>query len=377
MTTEEQKGVFWVISKNQSLCAIDKANPHTIKKFELIEEYVKGWSQKLLNYTKCNGIVFIDCMCNSGVYTDDNGGVVYGTPIRVSLLLSEAMKKYPSKQANLYFNDLSPDKIALLREHLPKDTDNFHIHTSSGDGNAFLKRFRLQPQTNFLLVYDPYEATIDWDALEPFLNSWGEVIINHMVHDTIRGIPQAKNAHTQAKYEETYKANFSYLLQLKSNREAYEKLIFDIIKAQQHNTRKYYVSSFPFFNRRNNLVYKLIYHTSNIAGFKLFKTTAWKIFGGKSSSKNTYGSENQLVIDLSSGEITTNTDEYCYNINDIAKYLLEQFKGRANVPFKEIYSVLEEHPVFPSEGFRPEIKDALENYSVKISKSKSTMTFPG
>ena len=43
------------------------------KKFELIEAYVKEWAPKLLNYHKCNGIVFIDCMCNSGLYKDDNG----------------------------------------------------------------------------------------------------------------------------------------------------------------------------------------------------------------------------------------------------------------------------------------------------------------
>lgn len=364
------------MSRKGQTFVIDTANPHTIKKFELIETYVKGWSQKLLNYPECSGIVFIDCMCNSGVYFDNDGGLVYGTPIRVSLILSEAMQKYPGKQANLYFNDLSGDKIAKLREYLPRDTDNFHIHTTSGDGNSFLKSFRLPPRTNFLLVYDPYEATIDWDALEPFLNNWGEVIINHMVHDAIRGIPQAKKPAVKIKYEETYKANFSDLLQLKSDRDAFEKLVHNIISEQQHSTnRNYYVSSFPFFNRTNNLVYKLIHHTSNIEGFKLFKTTAWKTFGGKSSGKNTHGFENQIMIDFTDGGFTTNTDENCYNINDIAKYLLEQFKGRGEVSFSEIYEVLEKHPVFPSDGFRSDIRQALKSYGVKISKQ--TMTFPG
>lgn len=48
---------------------ISKASPHTIKKFELIEEYIKSWAQKLLLTESCNGLIFIDCMCNSGVYT--------------------------------------------------------------------------------------------------------------------------------------------------------------------------------------------------------------------------------------------------------------------------------------------------------------------
>lgn len=363
--------------KKQAVINIDIANPHTIKKFELIESYVKSWAQKLLNYSECNGIVFIDCMCNSGVYCDNDGSAVLGTPIRVSLLLSEAMQKYPGKQADLYFNDLSTEKITILREHLPSDTDNFHIHTSVGDGNAFLKDFRLKRQTNCLLVYDPYEAAIDWDAITPFLNTWSEVIINHMVSDALRGIPQAKKLSVIAKYEETYKANINDLLRFESDRDAFEQKVHGIISAQQMSTtRKCYVSSFPFFNRTNTIVYNLIHHTGNIEGFKLFKTTVWKTFNGKSSAKNTHELENQLVLDLTgNGEPTTKTDESCYNINDIAKYLREMFRGRADISFDEVYGALDTHPVFPSDGFRPQIKRELKSYGVNISRQ--TMTFPG
>ena len=52
-------------SKKKSV--ISKASPHTIKKFELIEEYIKSWAEKLLLTDSCNGLIFIDCMCNSGV----------------------------------------------------------------------------------------------------------------------------------------------------------------------------------------------------------------------------------------------------------------------------------------------------------------------
>lgn len=69
---------------------ISRASPHTIKKFELIETYVKTWAQKLLNNQYCNGLVFIDCMCNSGEYYDDNHKQVFGTAVRVSKVLREA-----------------------------------------------------------------------------------------------------------------------------------------------------------------------------------------------------------------------------------------------------------------------------------------------
>lgn len=56
-------------SNNNKL--ISRASPHTIKKFELIESYIETWAQKLMNNPACNGLIFIDCMCNSGVYHTD------------------------------------------------------------------------------------------------------------------------------------------------------------------------------------------------------------------------------------------------------------------------------------------------------------------
>ena len=49
---------------------ISEASSHTIKKFDLIDNYVSSWAPKLLNNNKCSKLVFIDCMCNSGEYVD-------------------------------------------------------------------------------------------------------------------------------------------------------------------------------------------------------------------------------------------------------------------------------------------------------------------
>ncbi len=83
---------------------ISKASPHTIKKFELIEEYIKSWAQKLLLTESCNGLIFIDCMCNSGVYTDDAGQLVKGTAVRVSEALREASRTYTEKNIHIYLS---------------------------------------------------------------------------------------------------------------------------------------------------------------------------------------------------------------------------------------------------------------------------------
>jgi len=351
------------------------ANLHTIKKFELIEAYVKTWAQKLLNFSQCNGIVFIDSMCNSGLYEDAEGTLVYGTPIRVANLLSSVMQDYSQKKATLYFNDLSKAKIDVLRNNLPSQTANFQWVLNHGDGNALLKQMKIDTKQglHFLLVYDPYQASIDWKALMPFWDTWGELIINHMVSDSIRGVAQARKDSSIAKYEETYQAKIDELIGC--NRAAFETKIKEIITAQrQNNSRQYYVSSFPFFNRQNTVVY-IIHCTGNAAGFKLYKKTAWQVFGGKSSGKNTRGTEDQLMFDMAGdGGIITPADDDCYYVKDIAAYIHESFKGKKDVPFNDVWGLLELHPIFPSEGFRPEIKQELKA-AHNVSISKNTMTF--
>ena len=119
---------------------ISKASPHTIKKFELIEEYIKSWAQKLLLNDSCNGLIFIDCMCNSGIYTDDDGNPVKGTALRVSEALREAARTYTEKNIHIYLNDKDKARVDELEKHLPNDERNFKIVTSRGSITNLLHR---------------------------------------------------------------------------------------------------------------------------------------------------------------------------------------------------------------------------------------------
>lgn len=364
---------------------ISPVSPHTIKKFELIEAYVLAWAHKLLEYGRntgnCKGIVFIDCMSNSGLYVnEETGEQIEGTPIRVARVLSGVMREqnYQSQHAWLYFNDLSKDKIDELRRHLPSDTRNFHIQLSVGDGNDLLKAIgnKLSPQAkiNYLLVYDPFQATIDWLALLPFIRSWGEIILNHMVSDSIRAVSQVKRPSTVSKYESTYLAKIEDLIAFGSNRDAFEQRVKDIISALNgDNHNRYYIASYPFFNSRNSVVYNLLHCTSSFAGFKLYKSTAWKTFGGKSSMKKPKVDPGQLAFDFTVASdkpiVTTVTDESCYYVQDIVKFLIEVFDGRENVSLKEIWDAVDEHPVFPSDLYKNEIKDQLRQCGYKVHRS--------
>lgn len=361
---------------------IGHANPHTVKKFELIEKYVEAWAHKLLLNPYCTGLVFIDCMSNSGEYIDDNGEQILGTPVRVAKYLRQVAGQYRSKKIDLYFSDLSVAKTAHLRCLMPSETRNFHFHITAEDGNELIKRLggSMEKGKHYLLVYDPFQATIDWSALFPYINNWCEIIINHMVSDSIRAVKMVKNDTARNKYEQTYLTELENLIPYGSDKFAYEKRIEDIIKTLHRNTsRQYYIAAFPFFNEKNAIVYDLIHCTSNLKGFQLYKTCAWQTFGGKSSTKNTHGNENQVMIDFAgNGSLKTMTDECCYYVKDIAEYLQGHFNGQTNVPLDKLWTVLDEHPIFPSDGFKNDIKKELkQNYNASVSRGKISFAYRG
>lgn len=353
---------------------ISKASPHTIKKFELIEKYIETWAQKLLQNKYCDGVIFIDCMCNSGVYINNKRETVFGSPIRVAKILRAAAGQYPQKKIYMYLNDNSAEKITKLKENLPKEKSNFRYSITVKDANELLKgigpKLKSAKNYHYFLLYDPYDAHIDWEALAPFFRSWGEVMINHMLLDSIRSIKQVKTEQAKQKYEETYLSDFDELLPYGSDKTAYEKRVEQIILGLRNSSkRRYYVAAFPFFNTNNSLQYDLIHCTSNEEGFKLYKKTVWKVFGDKSSIKNTHGKENQYVLDMD-GISKTEVDEACYYIQDMVSYIQEKFNGIQKVPLTDIWELLEKHPIFPSDGYRTDIKNRLKSeYGANISKS--------
>lgn len=372
------------MSSSKKNDVISVAPPHSIKKFELISEYVKAWINILMLNKKCRGIVYIDCMSNSGVYKDDEGNEIKGTPLLVSEIIAEAMTRYTDKQAYIYFNDLDERKIDLLETRLPKKTSNLTIYTESMDANVLLRKIGSQFSTmfsdmHFLLVYDPYDAHIEWDAMMPFLKNWGEIIINHMVSDTIRAAKMAKKPEVIEKYEETYQTTIDELISFGSDREAFEKKIEQIIlDLSGRKNGRYYVAAFPFFNSNNSVVYNLIHCTGHQTGFDLFKSTAWKVFDDQSSGKrvNNSGEYDQLTFDALTGEIVSGrtVDDTCYTVRDIAAYLQKKFKGRQDVPKDEVKAYLFEHPVFPVRDYSNKTYAALKQYYGAVIH-RSTITF--
>ena len=358
-----------------NISMLDAAHPHSIKKFELIESYVMAWAQKLINYPKCSGLIYIDCMCNSGFYRSDDNEIVEGTPIRVVKVLEDVMCNHPDKQCWVYFSDLESWKIDVLKANLPQVSGNVHIEILVMDGNDLLRTIgnKLSPglSVSYLMVYDPFEAEIDWSAIMPFFKGWGEVILNHMVLDSVRSVKMVKRTEKIEKYERTYLTNIEKLISMGSDKDAFEQRIEYIIRTLR-GSRRYYIAAYPFFNSKNSIQYNLIHCTGHIEGFRLYKKTAWKTFGDRSSSKNTHGAENEFVMDFENGGVTTQTDTHCYNLNDLIKYVKNHFKGKKSISIDEIYGLLDEHPVFPSDGYKTQIKKMLKEDSgvTEVTKGK-------
>lgn len=352
---------------------LDEVSYHTIQKFDLIRDYVVGWSEKIMHFNpteyNCKGIIYIDCMCNCGEYINKkNGEIIDGTSLKVIEKLIIVAHQCVNKSIEIYFNDISAERVNYLKNRIEKRfkiPTNMNIYYSSEDASRFLEKFHRNTikNKNTLLVYDPYEANIDWKAIDLFLNSWGEVIINHMISDAVRGVKQAKNPEKKKKYETTYQVEFEKLLN--ANKKDYELLVEKNIRNCIKRDKEVFISSIPFYIKTNVQIYNLIHISYNIKGFNLFKTCAWKIANGQSSIKYQKKNLHQLTLDL--GESFDDVSyEYNYTLQDIVFYIKRKYGTRGIVALNEVYKDLQHHPIFPCDGFKNDIKNMLKMNGCEI-----------
>jgi len=100
-----------IAKKNESY--LDEAKLHTQYKIKYIKDYVRRLLNVAVNYRQRN-IVFIDSMCNAGIYK--NG--IKGTCKEVIELFIEYPKENEAKQFYVFLNDYDKDKINVLKYQL-------------------------------------------------------------------------------------------------------------------------------------------------------------------------------------------------------------------------------------------------------------------
>ena len=81
--------------------------------------------------------------------------------------------------------------------------------------------------------------------------------------------------------------------------------------------------------------------------------------------------QQKYMLDFESkGVVKTHTDEFCFYIKDIAEYLQKSFNGQSDVSMSDVWALLDNHPIFPSDGFRSQIKNELkQNHGASVSRS--------
>jgi len=82
--------------------------------------------------------------------------------------------------------------------------------------------------------------------------------------------------------------------------------------------------------------------------------------------------EKTFVLDFNGdGFLNSVTDEDCYYVKDIAKYIFEKYSALGRVSLEVMYKDLDVHPIFPSDGYKNEIKAELkERYYVKATREE-------
>ena len=82
----------------------------------------------------------------------------------------------------------------------------------------------------------------------------------------------------------------------------------------------------------------------------------------------------QMCLDFDTGNVKKDVRPGVYTVYDIAKYIYNRYKDRGEVTWDEIYEHLEQHPIFPCDGYKPEIKNMLKD-SFGTTNKRSSVIF--
>ena len=86
---------------------LDEKKQQTSYKIKYVKEYIIGWLQVSVNRENIKYINFIDCMCNAGIYKDND----LGTSMEVLQIFIDSASKFTSKEFHIYLNDYDKKRI--------------------------------------------------------------------------------------------------------------------------------------------------------------------------------------------------------------------------------------------------------------------------
>lgn len=286
---------------------LDEAKLHTQYKIKYIKNYVKRWLNVAVNCSQRN-IVFIDSMCNAGVYKND----IKGTCIEVVELFIRYAKENNNKQFYIFLNDYDENRIKILNEILNSydKPNNLKISVKNKEVVEYLNLLidkNVFTGSCFTLLYtDPYNFGITnlLSTIKNFIDKYYcELLFNFFSSDIRRN---RNNISAQDKMSKIKNELSSVITNINVVEDENKEILDKLINTYKNTKNIKYSFAYRFNNTNNAELYYIIFFTPNRRGLELIKETIWEVFNGEESFKK------QIDIDKNQLKLF-NTDDLLIN----------------------------------------------------------------
>jgi three-Cys-motif partner protein len=382
----------------------DHAHIGTEEKLEFIGKYTRDWPYKtLLKNDPYDCIVFVDAMCSSGEYLNNQGQTIKGSTLRVldSFMDASRNPKLRNKKMYLFFNDIDEISIECQLCRIAKNkeplSNNIVIKDFCLDVKDFLmKRDEYLPiDKNFhvILYYDPYKVEFFWDQIVYFLSKRKpngkflkfDLILTHFHQNDTSRVANSKSKiddSVKKRYEESYGVNYEELISILSKMNPEEKRIELRSRFRATLAKKLFIDETrivyaPIFNKKNRDVYDIVFYSDSQKALSLFKNTMFNSVSKRSIQKVTHQisldvfEDIKQMLDFEAEEY--NEIEYYYSISSFANIVSRAFIGR-EINVDELKRFIEVHPFIPCNVFK-KIKNCLIS-DFNVIWDKDLIIFP-
>lgn len=315
---------------------LDDKKPQTTNKIKFISIYVKNWLFVWSNSPSIDGINFIDCMCNAGIYRDGD----VGTSIEVLKLFIDSAAIHTGKSYNLFFNDVDAKRITVLKDVIKhiyvKNLPNLNIYICNKDVNIYLQNLtkdskRFQYKQAILLFVDPYDfGTVHIPTLRGFCEKYYcELLFNLFTSDWVRNRNNEVDSRIDAVIDDPHAV-------IRNKQELVDYIVFNLKVGHMRLGFNY-----EFRTETNTELYQIIYLTPKERGLEKLKDSLWETFRGASYYRNpskkscpgqmsllTPEIEEQLDRDYESHIITCNAE--------LAKKIITSLQSKHHVSYENI-----------------------------------------
>ena len=310
----------------------------TKNKIKYIREYVRNWLFVANN--SGNNINYIDCMCNAGIYND----CTLSTSMEVLKLFVEASKANPTKNYNIFLNDINNDRVEVIKKlsKLIKGNANVNIFYSCKDVNKYIENideydYYLLNKSFTILFVDPYNfGDVRIKLIHDFaIKYYSEIIFNYFSSDIRRNGNNESAPNKSKKITDSMQGVPGYCDGLTP------KEILKLIQDYFKESKIKYSFAYEFRVKTNVDLYYIVFSTPHLRGLQKLKDVLWDVFSGDLYYKNKDESKKQLsLFDVDELKI----EYYAKEAQDL---LINAFTGKT-INYIEIEQLLLENTILKS-----------------------------